>query len=244
MKKLRLIQLMVLGIALLGLMPIVFSQEKVCTVYFTYAYCGNCKVTDPILLTDWTKKYPDLIIIEYYFDSWRNENANLLGLYAQRYGQRASVPRLFINENNIAGGRIQVPNAENDIKSMNNSPCLLLNKSVNFSELNLNELKGKPSIWYNGRVLVKKEQGKANSDLLKKLLLSENLSKTISESSELLQEIKAEPAPLAYGKVEFKNAIKVGNWVLKFNQELDFNTLTPTPTPTQKQALHLIKIGM
>ena len=62
MRKITLIlTLSILGILLL---PVSAQADKVvCTVYFTYIGCPNCAFTDPIVLTEWTEKYDNLVVI-------------------------------------------------------------------------------------------------------------------------------------------------------------------------------------
>ena len=194
----------------LAALPLATAQEDehVCTVYFTAIGCGNCKVTDPIVLNEWTEKYDNLVVIEYMFTNWGEENARLLGEYAQKYGSWASVPQLFITSDKVALGRIDVPNAENDIEPMENNPCLLLDSSVPFNELNLNELPKEPKLWSGDRLLIKIGNGEVSSDFLRELLFSQDLTKTIEETTYEIEEIEAEPAPIAYGQINFDDAIK------------------------------------
>ncbi|MCK4497363.1 MAG: hypothetical protein KAU24_04150, partial [Candidatus Aenigmarchaeota archaeon] len=54
--------LLILGILLF---PASAKADKaVCTVYFTYIGCPNCAFTDPVVLTEWTEKYDNLVVIE------------------------------------------------------------------------------------------------------------------------------------------------------------------------------------
>ena len=131
---------------LLVLSPVFAQADKVCAIYFTYLQCNNCKYTDPVVLDEWTKMYNNLVVIEYVYDDWSDENAYLLGLYAQKYGNSPAVPQLIINETEVKLGRLDVPNAENGIASMQSNPCLLLDGSIPFSELDLNQLPAKPKL--------------------------------------------------------------------------------------------------
>jgi hypothetical protein len=51
-------------------------------------------------------------------------------------------------------GRIEVPKAESDIKKEEFNFCPLINKSISFEELDLNQLPAQPKIWANQRVLI------------------------------------------------------------------------------------------
>jgi len=41
------------------------SSENICAVYFTRVGCPHCAKTDPIILKDLLKEYPNLIVLEY-----------------------------------------------------------------------------------------------------------------------------------------------------------------------------------
>ena len=133
------------------------QSSVICMVYFTFIGCPNCAVTDPIVLREWTEKYPNLVIIEYGWVSgdWQHPNSQFFGEFAQAYRTQAAVPQLVLSKNRIRLGRLDVPKAEEDIKALASNPCPLIDKSVFWENLNLNELKAEPKIWANGRVLIK-----------------------------------------------------------------------------------------
>ena len=63
------------------------NNSYFCTLYFTFIGCPNCAHTDPIVLTEWPQKYPNLVVIEY---GWRggdlkDPNAQFFGNFAQKY---------------------------------------------------------------------------------------------------------------------------------------------------------------
>ncbi len=212
------------------ILPVVSAQEDkaVCTLYFTYIGCPNCAGTDPIVLSEWTKKYPNLIVIEYMWvgGDWQNPNSQFFGEYAQKYKTPAAVPQLVIGENNIKLGGLDIPRGEEDIKTKESNPCPLLNKSVSFEKLNLKELKAKPKIWGNGRILIKQENTwvfqwngekifegtignkSLNNSLTKELLFTEDISKALEgKKFEIVEPQRAEFSGSAYA--EFENAIKI-----------------------------------
>jgi len=199
------------------------SQEpQFCAVYFTAIGCSNCAVTDPIVLRDWSK-YDNLVVIEYMFRDWQEENASLLGEYVEKYGSWAAVPQLFLGVNKTALGRIDIPNVENEIKELKSNKCLLLDGANYFSELNLNEVRGNQlKIWAKGRLLIRvAKNNKVSSDFLKELLFSYNLSEVIEKKDYKIDQVKPEPALISNGQIDFVNAIKIeDSWVLEFNEEI------------------------
>jgi len=135
----------------------ILASNYFCTLYFTFVGCPNCAHTDPIVLTQWLLKYPNLVIIEYgwYEGDWQDPNSQFFGKYAEAYKTQAAVPQIVIDKNTIKLGRIEVPKAENNIKKKNSNPCLLIDQSISFENLDLTKLPAFPKIWANGRILIK-----------------------------------------------------------------------------------------
>jgi len=176
----------------------ILAKDYFCTLYFTFIGCPNCAYTDPKVLLEWTKKYPHLVVIEYMWigGDLNDPNSKFFGKFCQDYKTLASVPKLVFDKIKIFGGSIDVPKAENRIDKEN--PCPLLEKSIYFEDLNLNDLPAFPKIWANGRVLVKLDEnlwlfqwnGKkisqeikgekiADSRKLKELLFTSDIAKSL-----------------------------------------------------------------
>jgi len=198
------------------------SAEKVCGIYFTKIGCPNCNVTDPLVLDEWPGKHNDLVLIEYVFTSWYEENAVLMGEYNLSHGTGSGVPIIILSEEKFYTGRLGVLEAESEIEAMQENKCLLMEGKATFEELNLNNLPANPKLWANNRLLAKKEGGIVSSDFLKETLFSENLRETLAESSYQMQEIKAEPAPMSGGSILFEQAVLIeDSWVLKLKHKIE-----------------------
>ena len=213
------------------------ADSIICAVYFTYIGCPNCAVTDPIVLFNWTKRYPNLVIIEYGWrgGDWQDPNSQFFGEFAQAYNTLAAVPQLIFSKSKIRLGRLDVPKGERDIKSLSSNPCPLIDKSVSFKNLDLNKLPAKPKIWANGRVLIKLSENewifqwngeeppkaigkeKISQKELKELLFAENISEKLRNKTFKIVEpqrvlFSGSAFPPEYGFVpyaEFENAIKI-----------------------------------
>jgi len=226
-------------LALLIAPSIIFAQEneKICAVYFTYIGCPNCAQVDPIVLTEWTKKYPNLVVIEYMWEggNWQDPNSQFFGEFAQEYKTQVAVPQLVFDKKNIRLGRIDVPQGEKNIKALSSNPCPLINKNVFWEDLDLNELEAKPKIWANGRILIKlskneylfqwngesppKTIGKEifGQKELKELLFAENFSEKLKNKVfDITEPQRAEFSGVAFPSdsnfvpfYEFENAIKI-----------------------------------
>ena len=211
---------LVLGLlALIFLLPSALAQEKICAIYFTKIGCPVCARTDPVVLGEWPGKYENLVIIEYVFEDWSEPNAILLGKYNIKYGTGAAVP-LLVFENEHALGLPPVFDVEEKIPNMEKK-CRLLDKSVYFEDLDFNELPESPKIWANNRLLVRLKKGNVSSDFLKEILFTRDLEGVLKNSSYKIVEIKAEPAPISYGQIEFLKAFKIeDSWILKCNEDI------------------------
>ncbi|MCD6085417.1 hypothetical protein J7J41_00265 [bacterium] len=215
----------------------VFAKNYFCAFYFTFIGCPNCAYTDPIVLNQWIKKYPNLVIIEYVWKSgdWKNPNSKFFGDYAKEYKTPAAVPQLAFDKSNIKLGRIEVPKGETYIKSKISNPCPLIDKSIPFEDLNLNQLPSFPKIWANQRVLIKLSENeylfqwngksppktigkeKFTQKELKELLFTENISEKLKNKAfDIVKPQKIKFSGSVFPKssgfvpyVEFENAIKI-----------------------------------
>jgi len=225
----------------IGKLDFVFAEDKslsstICAAYFTYIGCPNCASVDPVVLIEWPEKYPNLVIIEYMWKGgdWRDPNSQFFGEFASVYKIHPAVPQIVFNKDNIRLGKLNVPKAEDDIKSLGSNPCPLINKSVFWENLNLNELKARPKIWANGRILIKLNKNewlfqwngesppkttkkeRFSQKELKELLFAENLSEKLKDKIfEVAKPQKAKFSGVAFPDsgaipyIRFENAIKI-----------------------------------
>ena len=194
------------------------NQEKICAVYITGIGCPNCAITDSVLLTEYTKEYPDLIVIEYEIYNLRASNQNIANQYFESYipNIRAGVPLIIFNKNQTSIGRFQVLDSEEIIKALDSNNYPLLDcSSVNFKNLDITSLQGKVNIWTRNRVLISGRGG--DNELLKKLLTVENISSILKDVE--FERIEPEPIIISGAQIEFTNAIKIEGWILEWNGE-------------------------
>ncbi len=212
------------------------TSSIICANYFTFIGCPNCASTDPLVLIEWPKKYSNLVIVEYgwHGGDWKDPNSRFFGEFAQVYKIPAAVPQIVFSKNNIKLGRIEVPKAEDDIRSIEFNPCPLIEESVSFEEIDLNQLPANPKIWANGRVLIKLSKNewlfqwngenpprtigreRLTTKELKELLFCENLfDKLKNKVFDIVEPQKVEFSGIAFLNsdfvpfAEFENAIKV-----------------------------------
>jgi len=207
----------VLALLVLAILPAVSAQEEktVCAVYFTGVGCPHCAKTDPVVLEQASKDHPSFVVIEYEIYQQR-ENAPLLYAYDAVYGSGLGVPLIiFSKEESIVG---DIPILRNlDIEGIGANSCPLADgSSVDFSELDITSLPGKPKIWTNERILMASEGG-GEKDLLKALLTAEDLSSAVEGFDYSV--VEPVPVPLSGKNVNFENAIKINGWIFQWNGE-------------------------
>ena len=149
MKKLAIFFIFLFGLFLLP-RPAA-ADESTCLVYFTGIGCPHCAKVDPVLLEQLPEKYPDLVIIEYEIYQER-ENAPLLYEYNSVYGSGLSIPLvIFGKENFFVGDAPILKNIERKLEEEKGNPCSLIDgSSVNFEEIDVSTLPGKPKVLPEG----------------------------------------------------------------------------------------------
>lgn len=191
------------------------SGDYICSVYFTGIGCPHCAKTDPVVLGKLPQDYTNLIIIEYEIYQLR-ENASLLDPYNTAYNSGLGVPLIIFNkEQHIIGDSPILNNVREVIDNMQSNPCPLVDgSSVPFKDLDITALPGKPKIWANNRILIKTGDSGSN-ELLKKLLLADDISSAL-EGAEY-QVVEPKPAPLSGSEVRFEHAVQLQGWLLEWN---------------------------
>lgn len=199
----------------------VSAQEKeneICAIYITGIGCPNCAYTDPILLSKYTSKYPNLIIVEYEIYNLRANNQDIANQYFESYisNTRAGVPLIIFNKDNIKLGRFQVIESNETIETISSNDCPLPDgSSINFENLDLTSLQGKIKIWTKNRVLISGNEG--NNELLKNLLATEKIEIFLDNIN--FEEIDPEPIQFSNGQIEFSHAVKIDDWILQWNEQ-------------------------
>lgn len=195
------------------------GDEVSCLIYFTGIGCPHCAKADPIILGELPPMYNGcLVVIEY--EIYRNLiNAHVMEDYHEMYDTPRGVPQLVVNEELcMVGDRPIIDNLQAciDDKKEDGNKCLLIGGSAEFSELNLNELPGKPSIWIGDRILIRADYENASDELLKDVLFSDDVSDVIKGKAEM---IEAQPVPLSGSKVKFSKAAKLNGWIVQWNDK-------------------------
>ena len=202
------------------------AQSNFCVVYFTGVGCPHCAKTDPVVLTQFLKDYPNLIIIEYEIYKQR-DNAPLLYEYNSVYNSGMGVPLLIFGPNDyIIGDSPILQNARNRIQKSEVNPCPLLDSSVGFNEMDLNSLPGAPKIWSKNRILIapEKRNEKIDNNLAKKLLTIDDLSSLLSKNN--FEKVNPQDVALSGRYVKFNNAIRISGWTFQWNEENEMASTT------------------
>jgi cytochrome c biogenesis protein CcdA len=194
------------------------EENIVLGTYITGIGCPNCAYTDPVLLSEYTSKYPKLIIIEYEIYNLRASNQDISNQYFESYipNTRAGVPLIIFNKDHIGLGRFQVLDSKEMIENLDNNDFPLPDgHSVSFNNLDLTNLQGKVKIWTKNRVLISGENG--NNELLKEFLIAEDILSILEDNN--FKEINPNPIQVSDGQIEFSHAVKIDDWILQWNGE-------------------------
>ncbi len=214
------------------------NQDKICAVYITGIGCPNCAITDPALLSEYTSKYPNLIVVEYEIYDLRASNQDIANKYFESYipNIRAGIPLIIFNKNQIGLGRFQVLDSKEIIKTLDSNDCPLPDgSSVNFNNLDLTSLQGNVKIWTKNRVLISGDKG--NNELLKNLLITEDIYSTLEDIN--LEEIEPKPISISDGQIEFSHAVKIDDWILEWNGESSIVSTGETEIYDEKGINHV-----
>ena len=211
MRKWIFFSILILG---LGLGNFAFSaQGDICAVYFTGVGCSHCARTDSVVLQDLVEEFPNLIVIEYEIYQ-QKEHAPLLYQYDQNYGSGLGIPLIIFNKQKHIVGDRPILNQVRGVIEEGSNPCLLIEDSKSFEELNLVVLPGFPKIWTKDKILIKRGGG-GDNDLLKELLREKDLSQILERVT--FKKLEPVKVPLSGKYVQFDNAIEIGNWLFQWN---------------------------
>ena len=158
------------------------ADDSSCFVYFTGVGCPHCSQVDPIVLEKTLAAHPDVFILEYEIYQ-EKENAPLLMSYNDQYQTGLGIPLLITSpQEKLIGDKSIINNIEQIITENPHNACLLLEKSSDFVQLDIDSLPGKPKIWQADRILIALDANKELGEQAKHYFLAPNLA-SIEDSS-------------------------------------------------------------
>jgi len=126
------------------------ESDSICAVYFTGLGCPHCAKTDPFILQQLFKEYPNLRIVKYEVYQER-VNAALISEYNNVYHSGLGIPLIIFGKDNFLVGDGPILKNINQVLDQGSNPCPLIDGSaVNFEDLNPFTLPGRPKIWVKG----------------------------------------------------------------------------------------------
>lgn len=240
----KLPQLLVFLAVLFSLTVPLAAAEKICAVYFTGVGCPNCAATDPVLLTELTNKYPELVIIEYEIYEDRASNQDISSQYFESYkeGEITGIPFIVFDGENSRMGKYGVEESEEIISALESNDCPMPDgTSVAFNELDLTTLPGKPKIWTRDRVLIK--GWGSDNEKLKALLTEEDIAAALSGITRGSgQEVK-----LSGGHMAYEESYNVGGWIFQRDGkyvEKKIEDHDPTEQPSRLKNEYVVLVGI
>jgi len=156
------------------------GDQKTCLIYFSGIGCPHCAETDPVVLEQLPDKYPDLVVIKYEIYQER-ENAPLLSKYNDVYGSGLGIPLVIFGKDEVLIGASPIlNNIENLLTEQKGNPCPLIDgSSVDFNELDLSSLPGKPQIYPES---LSGEPGTSGEVVVSELTLAKVLSLAVVDA--------------------------------------------------------------
>ncbi len=203
--------------------PLSMAQDSknntICGVYISGAGCHNCAVTDPILFQDFTRRFPNLVLIEYEIYKAAKENREAKTEYFSSYlGGRGGVPFLIFNKEHTFLGRLNVPTAGNWIATISRNPCPMANgSSVAFEDIDISSLPGKINIWTKNRVLIKEGGNIRNNKILKKIILAKDVTEVLKKVKHRV--VAPVPVEISLAEINFDHAAIIDGWRLQWNDD-------------------------
>lgn len=198
-------------------------------VYFTGIGCPHCAKVDPILL----KEMPfenNLAIIEYEVKT-HQENATLILEFNKQYGSGTGYPLAIFAENDFYISGNIISKVEEYLEQGKKTDILLPTSvyekgTTAFENLEFSKLKGKPSIWYNGKVISRYYDGQTPVD--DKVLHQIIEAKTIEEIENIIKEleyhtIEDTKIQLSQTDITFDNTTHIPGWKVYYNGESTLN---------------------
>ena len=131
----------------------------------------------------------------------------------EKYGILPNIPQLaFLNER-ILLGRREVMNAESIIQNLSYNPCPLYPRFMNFSEISLSGLPGRPKVWANKKVIVPSGH-RVNESVIKGLVETEDVVRFLESHSVEFEIVQPKPIQISKGEISFSHAVRVDSWLI------------------------------
>ncbi|MBN2042413.1 MAG: hypothetical protein JW754_01255 [Candidatus Aenigmarchaeota archaeon] len=200
------------------------AAKDVCAVYFTYVGCPHCAVSDPLVLSEMTGKYDNLVVIEYEF-VLNPENSYVIYDYNSEYQCGAGVPMIIFDKSKMIVGDTPIVESVDGVIASGPNECPLLEGQVDFSSVDINGLPGSPKLWTKDRILIRKGETGDNSVLMGLLKSSDIQSVLEGVEYEITDPEPVQLSGIKFpqlgvpGTVEFEHAIIVDGWEFQWNGE-------------------------
>lgn len=138
--------------------------------------------------------------------------------YHVEYNFGLRLPVLLFGEgDSIVTDTLVLNSAESTLRGLAGNPCPLLEGAVQFEELDLSSMKGKPKIWVGGRAIEGRPFNVNQSSLLKALLLGNDVPALLNDA--IYSASSSKSLQLSGKEVEFDNAVEISGVYLFWNNE-------------------------
>ena len=201
------------------------KTEVLGIVYFTGIGCPHCAKVDPVLLRDISLSRNDVAVIEYEVKALNEYNANLMLEYNKQFGSGKGYPLAIFSEDDFYSSGNIIPKVEEYLSAGKTTnialPTYVYEKGTTaFENLEFSKLKGKPTIWYNRKVISRYFDGETPID--DKVLHQILNAKTTEEIEEIAKKydyhsIDDTKIQLSQTEIIFDNTIHLPGWKVYYN---------------------------
>ncbi len=201
------------------------ANARGCMLYITGIGCPACAKAEPMILHDWLSSYPGLTLIEYEITARREANRATALQYFEAFtgpDSFARVPFVIMNEENFWGPR-DIDQAPGAITAATNGLCPMPDGSLrSLASLRLSQLPGMPRIWTRDRVLIREHAATygplspTRDTCLRNLIRVDDIHTVLQRIAH--QPVDPEPVATSGGKIEFRHAVRVGNWRVQWDR--------------------------
>jgi cytochrome c biogenesis protein CcdA len=220
--------------------PTTIEQTNILSlVYFTGIGCPHCAKVDPILLKETPFEHNNLAIIEYEVKT-HQENATIMLDFDKQFSSGKGYPLAIFGENDFYVSGDIIPKLEEYLEQGKTNDVLLPTTvyekgTTAFENIEFSKLAGKPTIWYNSKVISRYYDGEepVDDEVLHQILDA----KTTEEIENILKEqeyhtIEDTKIQLSQTEITFDNTTHIPGWKIYYNGE---STLTYVACPITEE---------
>ncbi len=196
-------------------------QELKAFTYFTGIGCPHCAKISPTIHKS-VNSQNGLLMIEYEIYQ-ESSNARTLYSYNSKYGYELAIPLILYAPKDFNQGDTPIlDNFDTQITKLQTNTIELSNKTVSWTDLNLNDFEGKVKLLTKDRMAMQSNTKDLNTEqmvLIKEFLVAKDLDTYV----QTLQGTKVKDMTIEYpgGNEIYTHGVNIGSWTLLWRGNSD-----------------------